>query len=425
MTFRLIDRQGIHKAQLVQALTEGMDSIAGDARKMLLVPPDITRLHSGAGMVAQYLWYHGKARVSAVLPALGTHGVMTETEYRTMFGDMPLSLLRNHNWRRDLVHIGTIDSSVVNELSEGLLQTSLPIWINRLLTDGTYDRIISIGQVAPHEVVGMSNHVKNLLVGTGGKEIIEQTHWLSAVYGMEKIMGHTDTPVRCLLNTAWNSYARSIPVVYVLMVLKQPSFQYARHTDDDSLDICGLFMGDDIQCFIEAAALSAEMNIYSLPAPLETAVVMLEENQYHSTWIGNKAIYRLRLAMADGGKLFILAPGLRRFGEDTVHDALIRRFGYRPREEIMAMVDTHEELANELTAAAHLVHGSVNQRFEIIYCTQHMSKEVMQSVGYNHEPFQKTAVRYNPRTLQEGMNTVGGKDVFFVSNPARGLWRSV
>jgi hypothetical protein len=83
----------------------------------------------------------------------------------------------------------------------------------------------------------------------------------------------------------------------------------------------------------------------------------------HSTWLGNKAVYRTRMAMADGGELIILAPGVKEFGEDHEIDRLIRKYGYRGTPATLAAVKANEELRNNLSAAAHLIHGSSEGRF--------------------------------------------------------------
>ena len=94
-----------------------------------------------------------------------------------------------------------------------------PAQVNKLLAKGGFDLILSIGQVVPHEVVGMANYNKNIFVGTGGIEGINKSHFVGAVYGMERMMGRTDTPVRKLFNYASKKFANQLPIVYVLTVV--------------------------------------------------------------------------------------------------------------------------------------------------------------------------------------------------------------
>jgi len=186
----------------------------------------------------------------------------------------------------------------------------------------------------------------------------------------------------------------------------------------------GFFAGDDNECFAAAAALSRLVNIDQLEAPIDKAVVWLDPTEFRSTWLGNKAVYRTRMAMADGGELIVMAPGLAHFGEDSGIDALIRRYGYRPSATIRALVREHEDLASSLSAAAHLIHGSSEGRFKVTYAPgPGVSREEIEGVGYGWAPLAETMRRYDPEKLSLGWNELpGGERVFFVPNPALGLW---
>eukprot|EP00968_Pinguiococcus_pyrenoidosus_P000750 scaffold47_cov258-Pinguiococcus_pyrenoidosus.AAC.77 len=159
-----------------------------------------------------------------------------------------------------------------------------------------------------------------------------------------------------------------------------------------------------------------------LEEPLDKAVVYLDAEKFHSTWLGNKAIYRTRMAMRDGGHLIILAPGVCRFGEDDAIDLLIRKFGYRTTPETMENLKNSFELKENLSAAAHLIHGSSEGRFRITYCPGGLSKEEVEGVGYDFSDLEAMRARYDPEVLRDGWNLVEGERVFFVSNPAIGLW---
>ena len=97
---------------------------------------------------------------------------------------------------------------------------------------------------------------------------------------------------------------------------------------DGELEVSGLFVGDDRECFERAAELSLQVNFEMLDEPLEKVVVYLDPEEFKSTWLGNKSIYRTRMAIADGGELIVLGPGVREFGEDAEIDRLIRKYGY-------------------------------------------------------------------------------------------------
>ena len=386
----------------------------GPRDSVLIVPPDYSRVHSRAGDLTRFAWEYYGERLRAVLPALGTHAAMQADQITRMFGAVPASLFRIHNWRTDVETLGEVPAEFVREQSEGKLNYSWPAQVNRLVSRGGFDLILSIGQVVPHEVIGMANYNKNILVGTGGPDGINRSHYLGAVYGMERIMGRADNPVRNVLNYAAAHFLKNLPIVYVLTVIGR--------TPEGALAVRGLYIGDDAECFHQAAALSATVNFERVQEPIRKAVVYLDEHEFHSTWLGNKAIYRTRMALADGAELTILAPGVKSFGEDRGIDVLIRKYGYRGTPATLAAVDANGDLAGSLGAAAHLIHGSSEGRFTIRWCPGHLSKEDIEGVGYAYGDLRTMLDRFNPRDLRDGYNNVMGEQVFYVSNPGLGLW---
>jgi nickel-dependent lactate racemase len=339
---------------------------------------------------------------------------MTKKQIDSMFGDTPAFKFRVHNWREDLVTLGKVPSEFIHDVSEGKLNFEWPAQVNRILTANSYDLILSIGQVVPHEVIGMANYNKNIFVGTGGSEGINKSHFLGAVYGMERIMGRAINPVRKVLNYASDHFAGELPIVYILTVVGRD--------EEGQLGVRGLFIGDDIECFLKASELSLEVNFTILDTPLEKVVVYLDPEEFKSTWLGNKSIYRTRMAIADEGELIVLAPALKEFGEDQGIDRLIRKYGYLTTQEILDLTDKNSDLQENLSAAAHLIHGSSENRFSIRYCPGHLSKSEIENVNYEFADLQKMLKKYNPEKLKDGYNQVDGEDIFFISNPALGLW---
>ena len=397
---------------LKQGLYEALDQL-GTRQKVLALPPDITRFYSRAGELTRYAWQYYGATMTDVLPAVGTHFAMTEAEIRRMFGEVPVELFREHDWRGGLATLGEVPGEFIKEVSEGKLDFSWPAQVDKLLVEGGFDLILSLGQVVPHEVVGMANYNKNVFVGTGGVEGINKSHYLGAVYGMERMMGRADTPVRRVLNYASDHFGRDLPLVYVQTVVG-PS--------EDGLVTRGLFIGDDIECFNRAAELSLKVNFQMLDEPLQKAVVYLEPEEFKSTWLGNKSIYRTRMAMADGGELIVLAPGLREFGEDKQIDALIRKYGYVGTDQVLQLVEENEDLRANLSAAAHLIHGSSEGRFTVTYCPGHLTKEQIEGVNFQYADLDEMTAKYDPKKLKDGFNTVGDEQIFYISNPGLGLW---
>lgn len=395
-------------------LYQALDKI-GARRRVLVIPPDFTRFHSQAGKLTRLAFDYFGDRLTDILPALGTHSPMTSEQIHEMFPGVPESLFRVHNWRTGITTVGEVPASFVREVSEGAVDFPWPAQVANLLASGGHDLVLSIGQVVPHEVIGMANFNKNIFVGTGGQEGINKSHFVGAAYGMERMMGRANTPVRRILNYAGEHFTKHLPIVYVHTVVGRDSA--------GQLQIRGLYIGDDTEVFNKAAALSLEVNFQMLEEPLPKVVVFLDPSEFKSTWLGNKAIYRTRMAMADRGELIILAPGLREFGEDHEIDRLIRKYGYHGTPATLAATKANDELRNNLSAAAHLIHGSSEGRFSITYCPGHLSQKEIESVGFKYAPLAQMSARYNPATLKDGWNTLpDGEKIFYISNPALGLW---
>lgn len=407
---------GINETELEKALIKSLAGRQGKLEKVLLLPPDITRSNSYAGKITSiyYKLLKDSCRID-IMPALGTHVPMTAEELDEMFGgDIPHSCYIEHNWRNDVVKIGEIPAAFVKEVSEGLMEEPIDVEVNRRLLDKSYDLIISIGQVVPHEVVGMANYSKNIFVGCGGKNMINSSHMLGAFYGLERIMGKDGSPVRKVFDYAEENFIKDLPLMYVLTVTTQ---------FDGKTALNGLFAGRNRRLFEKAVALSTEKNLNFVDKPLKKVVVYLDAKEFKSTWLGNKAVYRTRLAIADGGELLVLAPGVAKFGEDDGNDALIRKYGYVGRKRILELCKTQEDLKNNLSAAAHLIHGSSDDRFSITYSVEKLSKKEIEGVNFGYMPLREAYSRYNPVSLTDGWNTMpDGEEIYYISNPALGLW---
>jgi nickel-dependent lactate racemase len=330
-----------------------------------------------------------------------------------MYPGVPQLLFRTHNWREDVVTVGTVPAGYVKEVSEGVVDYAWPAQVNRLLVEGGYDLILSLGQVVPHEVIGMANYNKNIFVGTGGAEGINKSHFIGAAYGMERIMGRASNPVRKVLNYASDNFTNHLPIVYLQTVISAGA---------DGLQMRGLYAGDDFECFEKAAALSLQVNFQMLDREMKKVVVYLDPEEFRSTWVGNKSIYRTRMAIADGGELIILAPAVHQFGEDSGNDALIRKYGYVPTPQVLEFVKANEDLQNSLGVAAHLIHGTSEGRFRITYCPGRLSREEIESVGFGYAALDEMMRKYNPASLKDGWNMVDGEEIYYISNPALGLW---
>jgi nickel-dependent lactate racemase len=399
---------------LKHGLFAALDEL-GSPRRVLAIPPDITRYHSRAGELTRLTHQYYGDRLTDILPAIGTHTPMTQPQIAHMFGDLPRRLFREHDWRNGTLTLGEVPGEFVAEVSEGAVDYDWPVQVDRLLVEGDYDLILSIGQVVPHEVIGMANYNKNIFVGTGGPDGINKSHFLGAAYGMERIMGRADTPVRRVLNYGADLFATELPIVYVHTVVGRDS--------EGALQTRGLFIGSDIECFTLAARLSLQVNFEMMEEPLKRVVVYLDPGEFKSTWLGNKSIYRTRMALADEGELIVLAPGLKEFGEDPEIDRLIRKHGYVGTPRVMEAIAGDADLRANLGAAAHLIHGSSEGRFRVTYCPGHLSREAIEGVNFAYGDLDSMLQRYRPLERRDGKHVLeDGEEFYYISNPAMGLW---
>jgi nickel-dependent lactate racemase len=410
----LLSAEGLSGEALLGAVRQ---SLAGkNVRKALLLPPDYTRAFSGGGTIAA-MYYKTLTAFGAsvdVIPAVGTHFPMTEAECETFFeGAIPFERIINHSWKGDVVKIGEVPAQFVSQVSEGLVSENIDVELNRRIIDPSYDIIISIGQVVPHEVVGMANYSKNIFVGCGGQSMINSSHILGAFWGAERLMGKDFSPVRKVFDYAEEHFLSKVPLLYALTVTT---------VSDERVHIHGLFIGRERALFEKAVSLSQQKNITYVERRPKKIVVYLDEKEFKSTWLGNKAIYRTRMAIAEGGELIVLAPGVKQFGEDAENDALIRKYGYVGRLAVLELVKKEADLAKNLAVAAHLIHGSSDGQFHVTYCTRHLPEADVRKASFNYIPYEKAAAHYNPSMLKDGWNTVSGEELYYISNPALGLW---
>jgi nickel-dependent lactate racemase len=399
---------------LREGLFQALDRL-GPRQRVLVVPPDFTRLHSQAGVLTRLIHEYYGPRLTDVLPALGTHTPMTPGQIAEMYAGVPPGLFRVHHWRTDVVKVGEVPAEFVRQASAGAVDFPWPAQLASLIWTGKHDLILSVGQIVPHEVVGMAGYNKNIFVGTGGTESINLSHFVGAAYGMERMMGRADTPVRRILNYASEQFTKHLPLVYVQTVVGNDA--------GGKSSVRGLFVSDDGSGFDRGAALSLQVNFDLLDEPLKKAVVYLDPDEFKSLWLGNKSIYRTRMALADGGELIVLAPGVKEFGEDPEIDRLIRKYGYRGTPAALAAVKADAELRNNLGAAAHLIHGSSEGRFNITYCPGHLTRAEVEGVNFRYADLKQMLGRYNPDRLMDGWNVMpDGEKIFYISNPALGLW---
>ncbi|WP_437205107.1 lactate racemase domain-containing protein [Planctomicrobium sp. SH664] len=399
-----------------QTVAEARKRICKSPKRVLLLPPDITRMHSGAGRLTEILYQllSPEAEVH-VIPTLGQHVPHTPEENQRMFGSIPEERIHAHDWRGGCVQVGEISAEEVAQSCGGVANWPIPITLNRSLMEDQWDLIINVGHVVPHEVLGFANHNKNYFIGVGGKDLICAAHLMAARCGIENNLGNLVTPVRHCFNLAEERFLGNLPDLYVQVVM-------ARNANNDLVHT-GVFIGDDLETYLQAAKQSREQNITVFDEPVKKIVCVMQGDEFVSTWVANKAVYRTRMAIADGGELLILAPGLKRFGEQPDVDQLIRKFGYVPTPQVMEHYHREPIMQDLAHATAHLMHGTSEDRFKITYAPGFLSKEEIESVNFAYADLDEMLKRYEPDTRKEGWNkTADGEEFYFIPTPSAGLW---
>ena len=321
--------------QLRDALYQTFDQL-GPRQKVVAVPPDHSRYASRAGDLTCMAYDYYRSSLVDVIPAVGTHYELSDEHRQKMFPTVPKSLFRYHNWETDADPIGDVDADFVADVTEGIYREAWPVQLNRRLWREGHDLILSIGQVVPHEVIGMANYNKNLFVGTGGVRGINESHYIGAVYGMERTMGQGDTPLAAHPQQGAGRFL--------------PTLASALRVDGDRSGRTRAFGSSRPlhrrrrRMFLRTVRTVTTSEHHLSGQPLQKAVVWLDPEKFPSTWLGNKAIYRTRMAMADRGELIVLAPGVSTFGEAVTIDKMIRKYGYRTTGRVQELVAENDDL---------------------------------------------------------------------------------
>ena len=400
---------------LVETIAQARRNICSRPKRVLLLPPDITRMHSGSGWITEILYQMLQDEADVhVIPTLGQHEPHTREQNRQMFGSIPHEKIHAHDWRGGCVHVGDVSADYVKEVSGGVADWSIPIWLNKTLMEGKWDLIINVGHVVPHEVLGFANHNKNYFIGLGGKETICKSHMMAASCGIENNLGNLVTPVRQCFNKAETDLLGSLPDLYVQVVLARDPRGELVHS--------GFHVGDDVETYLNAARQAREQNINIFEKPLNKVVCVMQGDEFFSTWVANKAVYRTRMAIADGGELLIIAPGLKRFGEQPDVDAFIRKYGYCGTPKVMDLYRKNADMQDLAHATAHLIHGSSEGRFRITYAPGHLTRAEIEQVNFGYMDINEALRRYPLDRLREGHNEIAGEPFYFIPTPSAGLW---
>ncbi|HOX02397.1 MAG TPA: lactate racemase domain-containing protein [Candidatus Paceibacterota bacterium] len=302
-------------------------------QKVLLIIPDGTRTAPvGTMFKALHARLGSVARQMDILIALGTHQPMSEEaicqrleitpeERRGIYGRVQF---HNHAWNdpRALQSIGVLRAGEIRELSGGLFEMEVPVEVNRLVFE--YDRLIIVGPVYPHEVVGFSGGNKYLFPGVAGQGILDFFHWLGAVVTNAKIIGRKQTPVRRVIDRAGAMV--DVPKLCFAMAM-------------DGHDLAGLFAGTPEAAWEAASDLSDRLNIVYMDRPFHT-ILSCAPPMYDELWTGGKCMYKLEPVLADGGELIIYAPHISEIC--VTHGRVIEEVGYHCRDFFLKQWDRYK-----------------------------------------------------------------------------------
>jgi nickel-dependent lactate racemase len=415
------EAESIERAEVEQMCQRLLDEAKkrlniNEFKRVLLLPPDLTRAHSGAGWITETIYnLLPKTCDTHVIPTLGQHRPHTREENAWMFGSIPHERIHPHDWRGGVTHVGDIPADLVKEKTGGVADWKIPVDLNTMLMNEKWDLIVNIGHVVPHEVLGFANHNKNYFIGLGGKDTICAAHMASATYGIENNLGNLITPTRALFNWAEDKFLGHLPDVYLQVVMQRDPNNKLVHS--------GVYVGDDLETYLQAARRSKSQNITVFEEPVKKIVAVMQADEFRSTWVANKAVYRTRMAMADGGELLILAPGLERFGEQDDVDRFIRKYGYCGTPKCMKMYKDNDDMKDLAHATAHLLHGSSEGLFTIRYAPGHLTADEIEGVNFEYADLTEMLKRYDPAKLKEGWNTMpDGEKIYYISTPSAGLW---
>jgi lactate racemase len=335
-----------------------LDAIAGSAieqvprgARVLAVIPDRTRDDNTDVLfpiVSKHLARIGASRLDALV-AQGTHPAMVDADKREKIGwgkaDLPLlGEVFDHHWDRpdNLSSIGTLSSTEVSLLTDGLVDQAVAVRLNSRVADGSYDVIFVLGATVPHEVAGFAGGAKYFFPGVAGPELTHLTHWLGALATIERVIGRVETPTRRMIEAA--GALVPVPVIAFTSVVTR---------DPAGLTTRALFTGDVRETVRRAAAVSSDVHIKYAGRRYRRVVALLDPH-YDELWVGGKASYKLGAIIEPGGELIIYAPHLKHIS--ITHGRLIEKYGYAPLEQVREMIDGSDELRGNLCVAAHLAH---------------------------------------------------------------------
>jgi len=313
--------QFLSEDQIIETLHKGLGGKFQNHRVLVLIP-DHTRSLPLPFLFRSLVDVLHDTKQLDFMVALGTHPALSEESINKLVGITSEERnttfkqigLFNHEWNTPsaLKSLGIIKQDEIKLIAGRYWHSSLPDEVNIRINKAAleYDHIIILGPTFPHEVAGFSGGAKYLFPGISGPDMINATHWLGALAGVVGTIGIKDTPVRAMIHAA--AERLQTPLTLVALVV-------------EGKGLSGLFIGDHLSAWKEAADLSAQRHIRWREKPFQR-VLSCAPPMYDELWTGAKAMYKLEPAVAMGGEVVIYAPHLDVVSH--VHGKYIYEVGY-------------------------------------------------------------------------------------------------
>lgn len=344
MIFKTTSNRKLNDKEVIDLCQQALPQFSMSNKRVLFIIPDTTRSAPMPLLFKTcYSLLHKMVKKLDVLVALGTHPALSDNQLSSHLGiqlsDYPDVGFYNHHWNspEHLYTAGTLSASEITELSNGQLEESVDVTLNKMIRD--YDTLFIIGPVFPHEVVGMSGGSKYLFPGISGPDFLNLFHWLGALMTSPAIIGKADTPVRRLINRAVELVGPDQLTMNLVM-------------DGDTLK--GIYIGNTTDAWNEAAEQSRELNTVIKSHPYNN-VLSCAPTMYDDLWTGAKCMYKLEPVVADGGELIIYAPHITELSK--THGKLIKQIGYHVRDYFTKQWEPFKNIPGGIRAHSTHVKG--------------------------------------------------------------------
>lgn len=381
--------------QLEKIVKESLKDFSS-VKKVLLIHPDYTRIDFSNRLVPLICRELKNREINQIdfLNAGGTHRAMTTEEIRCKLGlssQFNFTNFYNHEYNnpQQLITVGKISAAFVAEKTKGELSQSIPVVVNKLITED-YDLIIALSGTLPHEAAGYAGGLKMFFPGISGPEVIDFLHWAAVLIGIPRIIGTVNNPTREVINKGSS---------YIFDKIKAPTISFNMVFEEKEHRIIpkGLYVGVGFNGFIDAykqaASASSLLHVIYLDEPLKVVVQVIGKN-YDEIWTAGKGSYKLQSpgVMAKGGDIIIYAPHINCFHSRPEMDFALKQIGYHCKDYVKRYLKSNPEFSKNIAAHVINVRGAGNldvnsgkEEFDFkITLATGISKDICESVGLGY-----------------------------------------